>query len=140
MVIMVAVFMVVVMLFFLHAGHNLLFLDGASEHVHQINHDTVFVDGVPKRVIHPAVGFAADIDEQVAVGNRQNIFRRRLIAVEIHAVIKQKRQLRIRSAVTENRFYPVIFREDGCNDTELPVPRALTGAAGGKTSDRQNQN
>ena len=50
---------------------------------------SVLVGRIFQSVIHPAVGLAADIEKEVAIGNFNNIINGWLIAVQINAAVQQ---------------------------------------------------
>ena len=53
------------------------------------------------------------MDEEVAVGNLDDVIRRGLVAVQVNAVAQQHGQIGAPGLVAENILDPVIFRENG---------------------------
>lgn len=120
----------------LHARHGLLGLDGILEHIEQVDDLPVLVRRACQCIIDPAVRLAADIKEQVAVGNLYNIICGRLIAVQVNAVVEQHSNIGIVCLVTENLTDPVVFRENGGNDLQFAAVlfgERRTAAAGQHT-------
>ena len=58
-----------------HAFHDFLHFDVIAQTVEQIDDDHVGVDGLPQRVLHPLVRFAAHTDEHVTGGNPHDVCR-----------------------------------------------------------------
>ena len=116
---------VVVMLALLHTFNHLLLLDILAKRLKEINHLHIFIGRFLQRIFNPAVRLAADIDEEIAVCNFHDIFRSRLIAVKIHAVIQQHRQLRMLRIGAKNLLHPIILRIDRRNNTEFSALLSL---------------
>ena len=106
----------VVPIFGLHTGHGFFCLDGVLQHLQQIDDLHVLVDAVLQGIFHPAVGFTAHINKDVAGGDFNNVVYRGLIAVQVNAVVQQHGHVGIGEFLAENLAYPVVFREDGGDD------------------------
>ena len=74
---------------FLHPFNDLLRFHGIAQHLQQVDDLHLLVDGVFQDVLHPFIGLAAHIDEEVAVGNLDDVIRRGLIAVQVNTVVQQ---------------------------------------------------
>ena len=74
---------------FLHPLNGLLRFHGIAQHLQQVDDLHLLVDGVFQDVLHPFIGLAAHIDEEVAVGNLDDVIRRGLIAVQVNTVVQQ---------------------------------------------------
>ena len=83
----VAVTVVVAVL--LHPFNDLLRFHGIAQHLQQVDDLHLLVDGVFQDVLHPFIGLAAHIDEEVAIGNLDDVIRRGLIAVQVNTVVQQ---------------------------------------------------
>ena len=113
----VAVTVVVTVL--LHTLNGLLRFHGITQHLQQVDDLHVLVGGVFQSVFHPAVGLAAHIDKQVAIGYLDNIIGGGLIAVQVNAVIQQHGDLGVLRLVTQDRPDPIVFGEDGRDDLQF---------------------
>ena len=80
---------VVVMLVFalLHALLHLLFLRLVAEGLHEVDDLHVLVLRLFERIVDPAVGLAAHIDEEICLADLCDILCARLETVQIHAVL-----------------------------------------------------
>ena len=138
----VAVTVVVALL--LHPLDGLLRFHGIAQHLQQVDDLHLLVDGVFQDVLHPAVGLAAHIDEEVAVGDLDDVIRCGLVAVQVNTVVQQHGQIGALSFVSENFSDPVILRENGGDNAQF-VGIALARlcvvlfAAAGKQADRHGQ-
>ncbi len=120
LVLMLVLFaLVMVVLGFLHALDHFFGLDAVAKNLQQIDDLHVLIDGIFQRVLDPAVGLAADIDKEVAVGNFDNIIGSGLIAVQINAVVQKHGDLSVVSLVAEDFPDPVVFRENGGDDFQF---------------------
>ena len=79
--------------------------------------------------IKPLVGFAAAVNQQVAVCCRHHVGNRRLEAVGVYAVVHQQRQFHA-VIVAYDLPHPVIFRENGSHYVQLLFVALGLGAAG----------
>ena len=89
---MVVMFLLVVMANFgLHSFYGFLFQQGNA-----VDHAELFSPRFNGRKdgLHPGVGLAAQIDEQVAVPHRQDIRRRRLVRMTLGPRRQQQRHIR----------------------------------------------
>ena len=102
-------------LFFLglHTLDNFLFLRVVAERLEEVDDLTVRILSFLQCILDPAVRFTAHIEEEVALGNLCDIFGVRLVAVQIDALVKKKRDIRILCLVAENLTHPIVLREDG---------------------------
>ena len=125
---------VVVMLGFLHAFHNFFFLGfDAGEHGNR------FQIGVLRsfqHIVHPAVGFAADVNEQVAGRNLGDIRCGRLIVVQVNAVIQQERQFNIIRMCAQNLAHPVVLRKGCADDAQFILRKCGSGHHGDQRQKR----
>lgn len=103
----------------LHALNGLLRFYGVAQHLQQVDDLHIPVGGVFQSVFHPAVGLAAHIDEEVAIGDPDNIICRGLIAVQVNAVIQQHGDLGVIRLVAQDRPDPIVFGEDGRDDLQF---------------------
>ena len=83
----VAVTVVVALL--LHPLDGLLRFHGIAQHLQQVDDLHLLAGGVFQDALHPAVGLAAHIDEEVAVGDLDDVIRRGLVAVQVNAAVQQ---------------------------------------------------
>ena len=104
------------MFFLLHTLNGFFLFYGVAQHFQQVDDLHILVDRIFQGVLHPAVGLAADVDEQIAVCDLHHIVHGGLVAVQVNAIVQQHRDIGIRKFVAENLPYPVVFREDGGND------------------------
>ena len=104
--------MVMGVLCFLHP----LSFHGIAKHIQQVYDLHILVGGFLQRIVHPAVGFPANINKQVAVRNLYDIVSRRLVAVQVDAVIEQQGEVCVPGFVTKNFPYPIVLRENRCDD------------------------
>ena len=122
------------MLGFLHAFHNFLFLGfDAGEHGNR------FQIGVLRgfqHIVHPAVGFAADVNEQVAGRNLGDIRCGRLIVVQVNAVIQQERQFNIIRMCAQNLAHPVVLRKGCADDAQFILRKRGSGHHGDQRQKR----
>ena len=102
-------------LFFLglHALDNFLFLRVVAERLEEVDDLTVRILSFLQCILDPAVRFTAHIEEEIALGNLCDIFGVRLVAVQIDALVKKERDIRILCLVAENLTHPIVLREDG---------------------------
>ena len=125
---------VVIMLGFLHAFHNFLLLDfDAGEHGNR------FQIGVLRgfqHIVHPAVGFAADVNEQVAGRNLGDIRCGRLVVVQVNAVIQQERQFNIIRMCAQNLAHPVVLRKGCADDAQFILRKCGSGHHGDQRQKR----
>ena len=73
----------------LHTLDMFFFLDLVTEHIHQVNDLLVGVGRFFQGVVHPLVGLAADVEEEVAVGDLGDVVGGGLVAVQIHTVVQK---------------------------------------------------
>ena len=71
-----------------------------------------------QRIVHPAVGFAADVDEQVALGNLDDVTGSGLVVMQVDAIVQQKGQFNVVYVVAENLAHPIILGKGGADDAE----------------------
>ena len=100
----------------LHAFDFLLFLDGISQCVHQVDFHTVFIGFTLQGIFDPLIGFTAHVNKQITTGDFLEIFRSRLIAVHIYTIVQKHRKLRIFCTISQNFLRPVVSRKYSCND------------------------
>ena len=91
---------VMVVICFLHTLDHFFCLDAVAKDIQQVDDFHVLVGGIFQSIVHPAVGLAAHIDEQVTVGDFDNVIGSGLIAVQVNAVIKQHRDFGVIGFVT----------------------------------------
>ena len=113
----VAVTVVVAVL--LHTLNGLLRFHGITQHFQQIDDLHISVGGVFQSIFHPAIGLAAHIDKQVAIGDFDNIIGGGLIAVQVNAVIQQHGDLGVIRLVAKDRPDPIVFGENGGDDLQF---------------------
>ena len=138
----VAVTVVVAVL--LHPFNDLLRFHGIAQHLQQVDDLHLLVDGVFQDVLHPFIGLAAHIDEEVAVGNLDDVIRRGLVAVQVNTVAQQHGQIGALSFVSENFSDPVVFGKNGGDNAQfigIALARlcVVLFAAAGKQADRHGQ-
>ena len=129
---------------FLHTLNGLFCFHGIAQHLQQINDLHILVGGFLQRVIHPFIGLAAYIDEQVAVGNLDDVIRCGLIAVQVNTVVQQHGQVGALGLVAENFLDPVVFWENGGDNAQfigIALARlcGILFAAAGKQADHHGQ-
>jgi len=138
----VAVTVVVTVL--LHPFNGLLRFYGISQHFQQVDDLSLLIVGVFQDALHPAIGLAAHVDEEVAVGNLDDVIRRGLVAVQVNAAAQQHGDLGIIRLVAENFLDPVVLRENGGDNAQfvgiaLALLCGILFAAAGKQADRHGQ-
>ena len=129
---------------FLHTLNGLFCFHGIAQHLQQINDLHILVGGFLQRVIHPFIGLAAYIDEQVAVGNLDDVIRCGLVAVQVNTVVQQHGQVGALGLVAENFLDPVVFWENGGDNAQfigIALARlcGILFAAAGKQADHHGQ-
>ena len=80
---------VVMALFCLHTRHGFLSFGGATQYLHEVNDLLVGVGRFFQGVVHPLVGLAADVEEEVAVGDLGDVVGGGLVAVQVYAVVQK---------------------------------------------------
>ena len=77
------------MLFFLwlHAFLNLFFLSLIAHYVHEVDNLKFLILSFLKNIFNPFVGLAANIDENISLGNLCDISSRWLVAVKVNALV-----------------------------------------------------
>ena len=105
----------------LHALFELFFFCCVADRIQHFYDPDIRVGSLFQRIAHPPVGFTADVNEKVSVGDREDIVHGGLIAVHVNAAVVQQDQFRIARILPEDVFCPVICREDCSGDPE-PVP------------------
>ena len=112
--------MVLMVLFFrLHAFHSFFLFYGIPQDLQQVYDLPVLVASAFQSVLHPAVGLAAYIDKQVAVGELDEIVGGGLIAVQVNPLVQQHGDFGAVRLVPQNFTDPVVFREDGGDYADL---------------------
>ena len=129
---------------FLHPFNGLLRFYGISQHFQQVDDLHLPIGGVFQDILHPAVGLAAHIEKQVAVGNLDDVIRRRLVAVQINAAAQQHGQVGALGLVAENFLDPVVLGENGGDNAQfvgiaLALLCGVLFAAAGKQANRHGQ-
>ena len=109
----VAVTVVVTVL--LHTLNGLLRFHGVAQDLQQIDDLHIPIGSVFQSIFHPAVGLAAHIDEEVAVGDLDDVIRRGLVAVQVGSALYQQRYLHALS-IANDLAHPVVFRKNGGHD------------------------
>ena len=138
----VAVTVVVAVL--LHPFNDLLRFYGISQHLQQVDDLHLLVGGVFQDALYPAVRLAAHIDEEVAVGDLDDVIRCGLVAVQVNTVVQQHGQIGAPGLVAENFLDPVIFWENGSDNAQfigIALARlcVVLFAAAGEQTDRHGQ-
>ena len=103
----------------LHTLNGLLRFHGITQHLQQVDDLHIPVGGAFQSIFHPAIGLAAHIDKQVAIGDLDNIIGGGLIAVQVNAVIQQHGDLGVLRLVTQDRPDPIVCGEDGRDDLQF---------------------
>ena len=98
---------------FLHPLNAFFCFHGITQHLQQVDDLHILVGSIFQDALHPAVRLTAHMDEEVAVGNLDDVIRRGLVAVQVNAVAQQHGQIGAPGLVAENILDPVIFRENG---------------------------
>ena len=80
---------VVMALFCLHTRHGFLSFGGATQYLHEVNDLLVGVGRFFQGVVHPLVGLAADVEEEVAVSDLGDVVGGGLVAVQVYAVVQK---------------------------------------------------
>ena len=107
----------------LHALDELLLLHGVAHDVQEVDDHHVGVRGLGQGIRDPFVGFAANIYEQIARRNADDVVHRGLVAVEVDAAVEQHRELRMVCLISQNLSCPVVKGEDRRHDPQRPVVR-----------------
>ena len=80
------------------------------------------IGGFLQGILHPAIRFAANMDEQITVRDLNDIICGGLIAVQIYAVVQKHGNLGMIGLVAEDFAHPVILRENSRDDFQrLPL-------------------
>ena len=74
---------------FLHTLNGLFCFHGIAQHLQQVDDLHILVGSIFQDALHPAVRLTAHMDEEVAVGNLDDVIRRGLVAVQVNAVVQQ---------------------------------------------------
>ena len=117
LVIFGAAFVVMIMIS-LHAFDDFLLADHIAQHIQQLDHLHVRVHGLLQDILDPVIRLAADIDEQVAGGDGQDVRGGGLVAVEIDTIVQKEGQIHVLRFLAQDVPDPVVFREDGRDDVE----------------------
>ena len=120
-------FFFVLVFILLHTFFELLFFGGVAEDIHEVEDDHVFVISLFERIGDPFVGFAADIDKDIAVGDIHDVLGCGLVAVKIDAVVEKQIEVDV-DIVSRDLAYPVVEGEDGGDDLDLPLIGGLGGS------------
>ena len=102
----------------LHPFDSFFFLGMFAENIQQIDYLHVFVGCIFQRIGCPSVRFTTGVYKDIAGRNLHNIFRGRLIAVHVHAVVKQKGDFCIVRLIAQHRPHPIVCWEDGCDNVK----------------------
>ena len=129
---------------FLHPLNAFFCFHGITQHIQQIDDFYILIVGVFQDAFHPAIGLAAHVDEEVAVGNLDDVIRRGLVAVQVNAAAQQHGQVGPPGLVSENFLDPVVLRENGGDNAQfvgiaLALLCGILFAAAGKQADRHGQ-
>ena len=94
----------------LHALYDFLFLHPISQDLHHVYFYAPFLRGRRKSLLNPFVGFAAYIHHHVSTCNGRNILSRRLITVQVRAVLDEQFQVNRVGTPAKNVLEPVVLR------------------------------
>ena len=127
----------------LHAFHDFFLFYLLAQHIQQVNDLHILIGGFLQGIFHPAIRLTADINEQIAVRDFDNIVCGRLVAVQIHAIVQQHGKLGVIGFIAEDFAHPVILREDGRDDFQglivtLRCRRCRNGRRFGLSAAAQN--
>ena len=115
---LIGIFAVVVVVLFLHALDHFFGFNALAKSFQQVDDLHVLVGGIFQSIVHPVIRLAANIDEQVALGDFDNIIRGGLIAVQVSAIIQQHGHFGVIRLVTENFSDPIVFGENRGDDAK----------------------
>ena len=118
MLIGIFVVMVVVVFLFLHTLDHFFGFNALAKSFQQVDDLHVLVGGIFQSIVHPVIRLAANIDEQVALGDFDNIIRGGLIAVQVSAIIQQHGHFGVIRLVTENFSDPIVFGKNRGDDAQ----------------------
>ena len=90
-----------------------------AESLHQVQRNTPIFRGCRKRFLDPFVGFSAHVNNEVGLGDGRDVLGRRLVAVQIGAVLDEQFQVHVVYALAQNVLDPVVLRVDGRDDGNL---------------------
>ena len=121
-----ALFMIVLVR--LHAFLDFLFLCLIAEDIHQVEDGHILVVSLLEGIIHPFVGLAADIDEDIAVGDIDDVLGGGLVAVQVDAVVEQQVEVDVR-VILRDLAHPVIDRKNGGDHLDVGFLRFGRAAA-----------
>ena len=99
-------------IFILHSLYNFFLFHLVSQHFHQIDGFSVRVSSALQNVGYPGIRFAAYVNKYITGGYLQNICHGGLEAVHVCSVAKKQGKIHVIRLVTQNFFYPVVFREN----------------------------
>ena len=108
-VMLIGIFVVMVVFLFLHALDHFFGFNALAKSFQQVDDLHVLVGGIFQSIVHPVIRLAANIDEQVALGDFDDIIRGGLIAVQVNAIIQQHGHFGVIRLVTENFSDPIVF-------------------------------
>ena len=100
----------------LHAFYDFFLFYLLAQHIQQVDDLHILIGGFLQGILHPAIRFAANIDEQVTVRDLNDIICGGLIAVQIYAVVQKHGNLGMIGLVAEDFAHPVILRENSRDD------------------------
>ena len=129
---------------FLHPLNAFFCFHRITQHLQQVDDLHILVGSIFQDALHPAVRLTAHMDEEVAVGNLDDVIRRGLVAVQVNAVVQQHGQIGAPGLVAENFLDPVIFWENGSDNAQfigIALARlcVVLFAAAGKQADHHGQ-
>ena len=102
----------------LHPFDSFFFLSMFAENIQQIDYLHVFVGCIFQRIGRPSIRFTAGVHKDIAGRNLHNIFCGGLIAVHVHAVVKQKGDFCIVRLIAQHCPHPIVCRKDGCDNVK----------------------
>ena len=118
-------FTMLVFLFGLHAFHDFFFLDAVTQSLHQVQLHAASLRGCLKGLLDPFVGFPTHIHNHVGTCDGGNILCRRLVAVQIRAVLDKQLKVYRTQAVSQDIFQPIVLRINCRYDGYLFIFRIL---------------
>ena len=99
-------------IFILHSLYNFFLFRLVSQHVHQIDGFSFRVSGAFQYIGYPGIGLSAYINKYVTGGYLQDIRHGGLETVHVCSIAKKQGKIHVIRLVTQNFFYPVVFREN----------------------------
>ena len=112
-----AVFVVMfVFIFGLHAFHDFFFLDAVTQRFHQVHLHSACLRRGAQGLLDPFVRFSTYVHHHVGACDSCDILCRRLVAVQVGAVLDEQLQVHRIQAASKNVLQPVVLWIGRCDN------------------------